>query len=238
MPRLETFDGDDLRQLGESLRQVARAAGSMEDAASRVVSLLYDELQDDAGKPAAGLIRLYKTHPFGRLPPDLQAFARAALDSEPDATVRCLTLLATRGALPAWNDPTRSVGHRAIPLPSSEFVERLPMVAALVQGFGLELADVVQPEPRRIVELSQRTYGVFHVPEARDSPYIPAQEDFVAPYAIRSAFGFGGVLFTGDFFAVVVFSRVPVSAEVADRLRVLALAVRVALLQFVTHVFE
>lgn len=50
-PRLETFDGDDLRQLGESLRQVARAAGSMEDAATRVVGPLYDELQDDAGGP-------------------------------------------------------------------------------------------------------------------------------------------------------------------------------------------
>ncbi len=237
MPKLETFDGDDLRTLGDGLRGLTGASDSMEDAANRVVSFLYDELEDDEGGPAAVLVRLYKTHPFGTLPPALQTFARAALEHEPEPEVRCLALLATHGELPAWNDAAQSVGHRAIPLPSREFVERLPMVAALVDQLGLGLDELVRPEPHRIVELSQRTYGVFHVPVALGSPFVPAQAEFVVPCGISSAFGFGGVLFTGDFFAVVVFSRVPVSAEVADRLRVLSLGVRVALLHFVNRVF-
>lgn len=238
MAKLETFDSDDLRALGDELRDVARSARTMEEAANAIVECLYTQLETADGSPASALVRLYKTHPFGQLPDDLQAFARGALDHEPDDRVRCLTLLASRGALPEWNDPKQSVGHRAIPLPSPEFVNRLPMVAALVDQLGLGLDDVVNPAPGRIVELSQRTYGVFHVPDAVGSPFLPAQDEFVVPHAIRSAFGFGGVLFTGDFFAIVVFSLVPVSDSVADRLRVLSLAARVPLLQFVNRVFD
>ena len=62
---------------------------------------------------------------------------------------------------------------------------------------------------------------------------MPAQ-DFVEKHGIVSALGFGGVLFSGDFYAVVMFSRVPISAAVADRLRMLSLATRVSLMPFGT----
>ena len=101
----------------------------------------------------------------------------------------------------------------------------------------LEVGDVVRPDPQRVAELSRRTYEIFHVPDAVGSPYVPAQ-DFVAEHGIRSALGFGGVMFSGDFFAVVLFSTVPVSAAVADRVRILALSVRVALLPFGSRVFD
>lgn len=237
MPKLESFTGEHLAEFGDLIRGIAREATSMEDAARRCVDLLYDNLDGEDGGRAAALIRLYKTHPYGRLPDELRAFARGTLDAEPEDDTRCLTLLATRGALPEWDDRHRSEGHKAIPLPSVEFVRRLPMVAGLVEHLGLEIADIVRPSKHRIVELAQATYGVFHVPVATGSEYLPAQ-DFVAEHAIASALGYGGVLFSGDFFAVVIFSRVPVTSDVAETIRILSLATRVALMPFGNRVFS
>lgn len=235
--RLETFAGPDLADFGDRIRGFAHLTGSMEDASNRIADLLYDELLDERGEPACALVRVYKTHPYERLPHDLRDFAGNVLGEVPDDDVRCLTLLATRGALPAWNDRRLSAGHRAIPLPTVGFVEQLPMIAGLIGQLGLSVDDVVRPPKHKLSELSQRSYGVFHVPEARGSGLLPAQ-DFVEGHGIRSALGFGGVLFSGDFYAVVLFARVPVSAQVADTVRVLSLAVRVALLPFGRRVFD
>jgi hypothetical protein len=233
---LERYTGDDLARAGEAIRQIAHRADTMERAAQLVVDRLWDDFRDEDGEPACALVRLYKTHRYRLLPPDLAAFAQGILGTEPPPDTRCLSLLATRGLEEAWNDRRRSEGHRAIPLPTEDFVGRLPMVAGLIEQLGLDIADVLEPERPRILELVQRTYGAFHVPIALGSPYLPAQ-DFVARYGIQSAVGFGGVLFSGDFFAVVFFSRVPVSEAVADTVRVLSLATRVALQPFGARVF-
>lgn len=237
MASFSTFASADLARFGDEIRAIARRATTMERAANHVADVLWDSFRMEDGTPEAALVRVYKTHPFARLPRDLQEFATdvAAMPIPPD--VRCLTLLASRGLEPAWNDRRTSEGHKAIPLPSVEFVQRLPMVAGLVEQLGLDIADVVRPQEKRVVELAQRTYGVFHVEEATGSPFVPAQ-DFVAQHGIRSALGFGGVLFTGDFFAVVIFSRVHVSERAAQTIRVLSLATRVALMASAMRVFD
>ena len=232
MTSLGDFSGDDLTRFGDTIRAIPHEAKTMEDAARRVADFLWTELGSEIA-----LVRVYKTHPYGQLPPDLQDFAAHLSSGPPAADVRCLTLLGTRGLEPAWNDRRDSEGHKAIPLPSVEFVERLPMVAGLVQQLGLDIEDVVRPEKGRVVALAQRTYDVFHVPEAAGSAHLPAQ-DFVEAHGVRSALGFGGVLYTGDFFAVVVFARVPIAPGTADTLRILSLATRVALMPFSSRVFD
>jgi hypothetical protein len=77
--------------------------------------------------------------------------------------------------------------------------------------------------------LAGKTYNVFHVAEARGSSAIPAQEEFVIPYGVRSALGFGGVLRSGDLFAVIMFTKVPINDETAGRFRNLALEVKTLL---------
>jgi hypothetical protein len=233
---LEHFSGGDLEPFGDAIRAHARTSSSMEESAQRTVDLLWGELESEDGGPALALVRLYKTHPYGKLPDELRAFARGVLDEDPDPETRCLTLLATRGLEPQWNDRRKSEGHKAIPLPSVEFIHRLPMVAGLIDQIGLDLADVVRPDQDRIHELARKNYDVFHIPHARDSEFVPAQ-DFVEEHGVVSALGFGGVLFSGDFYAVVMFSRVPISADVADRVRVLSLATRVSLMPFGNRVF-
>ena len=237
MRAIATFDVDDVRACSEVLRGLGRDSPSMEAAAADVVRYLYDELGDGHGNRACALVRLYKTHPYGKLPPSLREFAGDVLGDVPDDDVRCFTLLGTAGDEPEWNDPRRSQGHQAIPLPSEQLVEQLPMVLQLITQLGLEVASVVRPDPGATRELSQRTYDVFHVPEAAGSPHVPAQ-DFVERHRIASALGFGGMLYTGDFYAVVLFSKVPVTADTAQLLKILSLAVRVPLLANLDRVFS
>lgn len=224
---LATFDVEDVKRCGDVIRGLGTGASSMEEAAQRVAQYLYDELD------GAALVRLYKTHPFGSLPSDVQEFVGEPIDPE----VRCLTLLGTAGDAPAWNDRRRSQAHQAIPLPSEHVVEELPMVLQLITQLGLEVTTVVRPDPEHARALSQQTYDVFHVADAATSPYVPAK-DFVEAHSIASALGFGGMLYTGDFYAVVIFSKLRVSPEAAKVLKILSLPVRVPLLAHLRRVFS
>ncbi|HEX8245966.1 MAG TPA: hypothetical protein VF541_20800 [Longimicrobium sp.] len=238
---LTEFDLAAMLRCSQGLRQAAQGAGSMEEAARSVCRFLYDELGDGNGGRACVLARFYRTHPYGALPPDLQRFAKRAFGmvaiSPPEPGMKCLTLLATVGDAPEWNDRRASVGHQAIPLPSPHVVERAPMIAQLIREFGMELSDVVRPSNDVVRALGGKSYGVFHVENAAGSPYIPAQEGFVDRYGIRSVVGFGGLLPSGDLFGVILFTRVHVPIEAADRFRPLALELKTCLIPFGDRVF-
>jgi hypothetical protein len=145
---------------------------------------------------------------------------------QPWLAMKCLTLMATVGQIAAWNSRQQSRGHRAIPLPSPEIIEKAPMISQLIKEFGLELTNVIQPSPEVVRDLAGKRHGVFHVEDARGSPYIPAQEEFVVRFGIHSVLGFGGLLVNGDLFAVILFTTVRVPPASADRFRTLALDVK------------
>lgn len=233
---LNRFDLADMLRCSQGLRRAAQGASSMEAAAGKVCRYLYDEMGDGAGERACVLVRFYKTHPFGELTPELQRFARRAFGavaiSPPEPEMRCLTLLSTVGDQPEWNARERSEGHQAIPLPSPHIVERAPMISQLIREFGLDLSDVVRPSDDLVRERGGKSYGVFHVENAAGSPYIPAQQGFVDRYGIRSVLGFGGLLPTGDLFAVILFARVHVPIDAADRFRSLALDLKSCLIPY------
>lgn len=231
---LSRFTLADMTSCGARLRRLGEGAATMEGVAEAIVRDLYESLVDDSGTPCCALVRFYKTHDFDALDPSLQEFSRKLLrDEAPAPRLKCLTLLATVGDQPEWNSRTSSRGHRAIPLASPEMVRQFPMIVQLVRQFGLDEAEVVQTPLDFLVDLEQRNYNVFYVPEALGSPHIPAQEDFVVPFGIRSVLGFGGILPSGDLFAVILFSRVRIERETADLFKSLALSVKVALLDFV-----
>jgi hypothetical protein len=239
---LKSFGLTEMLRCSVALRQAAKGSSSMEDAARRVCRYLYDEFGDVSTAAGAdeligggdcALVRLYKTHSYARLTPSLRRFADKALGGTvAPPGLRCLTLLGTAGDEPEWNDRDTSRGHRAIPLPSPKIVEQAPMIAQLVRQFGLDLADVVSPSPEFVREMAGRSYGVFHVEDAVGSPFIPAQAEFVERYGIRSVVGFGGALRNGDIFAVVLFSRVAITRDVAERFRTIALDVKSSLFNF------
>ena len=235
MPDLAHFTLSDMSTCSRALREIGAGARSMEEVGQRIVKYLYTDLSNGAtGAPACALVRLYKTHPYERLEPALQAFARAVAGEHTlTGSTRCLTLLATAGDLPAWNVRQQSTGHQAIPLLSEEMVLRLPMVSQLVYQFGLEVRNVLAPDPALLTDLDQRMYNVFYVANAPGSPYVPAQEGFVIPYGICSALGFGGMLPSGDLMAIIMFAKLAISRNVADLFKTLALSAKLAVLPFV-----
>jgi hypothetical protein len=237
---LTRFDLGAMLKCSLQLREVSNGNPTLESAAQRVCRFLYDELRTPEGARACALVRCYKTHPFADLSPDLQQFARGALGAEePRPDLKCLTLFASVGQNAGWNSRHLSQGHKVIPLASPEMVQKAPMISQLIKELGLELTTVLQPSPEIVKELAGKQHGVFHVEHAPGSPYIPAQQEFVVKHGIESVLGFGGMLPSGDLFAVILFSVVHVPASVAERFKALALDVKSGFAKFrATNVFE
>lgn len=206
----------------------------MEALANAVVRALYTQLVDPTtGQPGCALVRFYKTHHYDRLGPDLQAIAGSHAGLSSISGIKCLTLLATAGDRPEWNDRHSSVNHQVIPLPSEEIVTQSPMIAHLFKQFGLKPHSLLHGDPQTLLGLEHRTYDIFYVPDAVGSPYIPAQEELVIPYGIKSVVGFGGVLPYGDLFATILFAKVPIPPRTAKRFETLALSLKMALVPYV-----
>lgn len=229
MARVAAMTVDDLVDVAASLRSAAAGASCMEHAAKAMIDRLRQELADEHDQPACALVRFYVTARFGDLDPPVQLIARTGIPAELSSLLsretRCITLLASTGIEPAWNDRRTSSNHQAIPLLSEELVERLPMVAGLFRGLNIDSGSVVRPDPKQIAVRSARHYDVFFVADALSSPLIPDKQ-FVERYGVHSALGFGGVLPSGELFAVLLFSTVEVCRASADLLRSLALTVK------------
>lgn len=228
---LRDFSLTDTIRCGTDLRRIIETATSVEGAAQAITAHFHESMEDaKTGEPSCALVRCYKTHSFSKLPPDLQGFARSILKRKPSRPdVKCLTLLGTTGSRPEWNSRLRSLGHQAIPLETVEMVEQAPMVAQLIRQLGLDVSAVIAPTPEILQRLEGKSYGVFYVPRAAGSPYIPAQQEFVIRERIQSVLGFGGLLRTGDMIAVILFSRAPIPEATAVRFRTLALELRAGL---------
>jgi len=191
------------------------------------------------------LVRFFKTINYADLDAGLQQAARDVLargrprerddrfsPELPRPDLKCLTLLATAGQRPEWNNRTRSARHKVIPLSSPGLVARFPMISRLITQCGFDLAVLLMPGRDILMNMEQKTFNVFHVPDAVGSPYVPDQEEFVVPHGILSVVGFGGVLPPADLFAIILFSRLPIGRDTANMFAPLALSVKLALLPF------
>ena len=231
---LANFTLADLTHNLATLRKLGGGVESMEETANRMVRYLYDSLVvKETGKRSCALVRLFVTQPYGMLDDELQTLARKMLGGVPESPVpKCLVLLGTAGDQPEWNVRKQSMGHQVIPLPSEQIVSSIPMISQLINQLGVDVSWVLPPTPRMMLTGEQKTFNVFHVPDALGSPYIPAQNGFVIPFHIKSVLGFGGLLPSGELFAVILFSRTYIPHETAMLFKPHALAIKAALLPF------
>ena len=239
MFNLNNLKMSDIIRCGIAVRQMGNNANSMEEAATELVNYIYDSFGNENGEKVFAQVRLFKTHDINKLPDNIKEFALKLLTEENHpASFKCLTLLGTRGIEEEWNDRTKSKGHQAIPLPSKEVLNRIPMMRNLVKQMGLDVETVIKPDPELLTDLTQKTFNVFYVPEAQDSPYIPAQNDFVIPYEIKSVLGFGGILPSGNVFTIIAFSKTTISHDTANLFNILALNVKMLIMPFENTVFS
>lgn len=228
--QLEALSLADATRSAGHLRRLGDGAGSMEQAAKRIVRHLYDNFLDAGGGRACALVRLFASGEVGALPAELRALAADERGPWPDEGV-AMALLASAGDEPQWNDRRRSVSHRIVAMTGVPGRPVPPMVQQLVSQLGVDPA-MVQPDPGFLVNPEPHPYNVYYVADAAGSPYVPDQELFVLRYGIRSVLGFGGLTPFGRLFTVVLFTKVPVSRRVADLLRPLAAAAKVSLIPF------
>ncbi|MEA5569820.1 sensor histidine kinase [Calothrix sp. UHCC 0171] len=224
----------DMSECGLALRRLGDDALTMEEVSNNIIHYLNQNFVDSSShEKACVLIRFFKTHSYRELTPDLQEYASQILrDRIVSDHLKCLTLLATAGELPEWNSRYQSVGHQAIPLVDEDAIARIPMISQLIQQLGIDTGTVVQPDPNFLADLEQKMYNVFYVPNALDSPYIPAQAAFVAPFNVKSVLGFGGLLPSGNMFTILMFLKVFIPPMVLDLFRPLALSIKMAILPF------
>ncbi|MGB3509281.1 MAG: response regulator [Microcoleaceae cyanobacterium] len=237
MHNLTQFTLRDMVECGLKLRQLGNEAKTMEETSNRIIRYLYENFVDsDTGQKSCALIRFFKTHHFEALDTHLQEFAGQMLEKNiPSEELKCLTLLATIGEQEEWNNRFNSKGHQAIPLVSREVVEKIPMISQLIYQFGLDINSLLKPEPEKLIELEQKNYNVFYIPDAVSSSYIPAKENFVIPFGIQSVLAFGGLLPDGNLFTVIIFSKVKIPRSTAEMFSTLALSIKTAILPFVSQ---
>ena len=234
MYSLASFLIADMNECASGLRKLGAGASSTQDVAQRIASYLYQQFgYDQTGRKDCVLVRCFLTRAYRDLDPKSQDCAWRALACGPGSLdMKCLALFGTAGERPEWNDRNRSRRYRSIPITDKQVLSQFPMVSQLLQQLGVEVESKNQPESDSLADWTDRRLNIFHVAEAKGSPFVPAQEEFVIPFGIESVLGFGGVFPSKEFFTVILFSRVRISRETADLFKLLAQSVKSALLPF------
>ncbi len=234
---LTKFSIQDMSEVGDALQQLELKAKNIDELSDMMIQYFFDNLGDiQTGEKSSVLVRFFMTYPYSSLDADLQHSADKMLDGKPeDQDIKCLKLLATAGVQQEWNSTADSRGHRVLPLQNEDMLKKNIMVHQFIHQMGMDVSNVLNPDPKLSSELEGRVFNVYHIPDALGSPYIPAQEEFVVPFGIKSAIGFGGMLPTGNLFSLLIFSKTKIPHMTANLFKNIALNVRMALLPFVNE---
>ncbi len=234
---LTKFSLQDMSEIGDALQQLELKARNIDELSDMMVQYFFDNLVDtQTGEKSSVLVRFFMTYPYSSLDAELQLSADKMLGSKPvDQDMKCLKLLATAGVQQEWNSIIHSKDHRVLPLQNEDMLKKNIMVHHFIHQMGMDVSNVLNPDPNLSAELEGRVFNVYHVPDAIGSPYIPAQEEFVVRFGVKSAMGFGGMLPTGNLFALLIFSKTKIPRDTANLFKNIALNVRMALLPFVNE---
>lgn len=234
---LSKFTLQDMSEIGDALQRLELKANNIEELSNLMVQYFFENLIDKrSGEKSCALVRFFMTYPYSSLDLEARQLVGKMLHGQPiPPEMKCLSLMATAGVRPEWNSAKDSKDHRVLPLQSEDMLRKNIMVHQFIEQMGMNVANVLSPDPKLAAELEGRIFNAYYVPDAIGSPYIPAQEDFVAPYKIKSALGFGGMLPTGNLFALLIFSKTKVPLNTADLFKNIALHVRMAVLPFISE---
>ncbi len=186
-------------------------SATLEEAAQTCTDAIYAHFGE-----SIALARVFVTVPMKELPMEnskwVEALAeRAGVSAGLDDETPVLSLLASSGDRPEWNDRKASQGHVGIPLVSSKFIAEIPMIAQLLNQLGLPLDWVDSRDSNIVKKKLGNAAGMFFVDRAseatdlRDRKIIAAQ-DFVAEHDIKSVVGVGGAyLLKNAIFVLIIF---------------------------------
>ena len=197
MTMISKLSSREVVELQNKIKGIENKHNTLEDAAQHYMSILYDEL-----KESIILTRLFATIPFKDLPKSNKEFVMTLAHTSgivkmlKDETL-ILSLFGTRGAKPEWNDRHKSKGHVGIPLASSDFIDRIPMMSRLLKQLGAGIDWIEETDTRLVAKTFKSMSGVFYVKDAETEVdnkgrKIIAAQDFVKEEKVKTVFGIGG----------------------------------------------
>lgn len=198
-----------LRAEIESLSYV----GSLEEAANGFVHCFTRSFE------SLVLARMFLVTPLSALPMREQRLVSPEGQLLPTTSV--LSLLATRGREPKWNERTASVGHRIVPLVSAERVAQAPMIARLLGDLKLDLRGLEAGIPIASPQLLGGHNGTFFVDDAQLATDEQGRRiispQFAEAYGVRTVFGMGGAYMDGTIVVAILFCDELVERCVVER---------------------
>jgi hypothetical protein len=222
---------------------VGQLAGctALEDAAQEYMSVLYEALSE-----SIILARLFATIPFEELPEPNKEFVRNLAQSTGISELikertLVLSLLGSKGAKPGWNDRRDSQGHIGIPLASSDFIDRIPMMSRLLKQLGSGIDWIDSNDTELVIKTFKNLNGVFFVRDASTEEdnkgrKIIAAQDFVEEEKVKTVFGVGGCyLGTSLLFTTILFVREFLDKDRVERFMLQANKFKTATLRLVNQ---
>jgi len=209
-------------RLWDQIENDIKASPCLADAAQQCADVLFTQLRESLALVRIfATVRFHELSGFDRLKCIEHAAARGA-DHALTGKTNVLSLMATRGVKPEWDDRRESREHLSIPLVSTTFAESIPMIASLMKEIGIGTDWIDIEEPQIIVHNRGRTAGMFYVEDARASTdakgrlVVPAQE-FVEEQKLKTVFGVGGAYPNGTFISIIFFTRATLSRHDIER---------------------
>jgi hypothetical protein len=92
----------DMAECNSGLRQIGEGARNMEQTAGRIVAWPYESFRARGQQGPLALLRLFKTHPYRALKPNLQMYAGNLLGYDPNPAMKCPTLPGGVRKQPQW----------------------------------------------------------------------------------------------------------------------------------------
>lgn len=202
----QSATADDYVSFGRNLLNQSRSSyTSFEDAAQYITRNLYENLTDDSGQPAFALIRIYRLTTYNELSESLKS------EVNPEQK-RWLTLMGTYGHESAWRDRWQSQGHKAVEIGTNQSLMMQAALSQLEPSLNMKIDPVMGNQA--LLEATGFT-RIFHVENAVDSPFFPAQAGFIKPYGIQSGIGVGNGFLSGSLYTMFAFSTVRLNAAQA-----------------------
>ncbi len=203
---------DDFRRFGNALLTFSRDhLHCFETSAQYWTQQIFTHIIDADGNPIFGLVRVFRITDYDTLPTTLKDLASADVPY-------WVTLMGTYGIEDQWRKRDSSQGHQVFPADSAF----TPMLKAAFTQMNLKPGETLDEQDARLEFAGTTVFNrYFHVETAENSPYLPAQDEFITPYKIQSVFGVGSPFLSGSSFMLLMFSRIPLPEETLSKLNTL-----------------
>ncbi|WP_430378809.1 SpoIIE family protein phosphatase [Streptomyces sp. B1-3] len=210
---LSAFGLSEVARCGVHLREAVNGASSADAAAQVVAEFFHDSLVDGRGDRACPAVGVFLSRP--------QAAPAAQVAAGPRARQgRRLSLAGLSGAYAPWHG-TEGSAALDLPVPSPEAARQAPLAYRLLDRLG---AWATADPDGAVPPLSG--VDVVHVSDSQED----APDKALRAEGVRSLLAFGGTLSPGEWFAVVLFCRVALAADVVDLFSAVTSSARLALL--------